>query len=129
MLTGHCHCGAVSITLPAKPERCTICNCSLCRRIGAVWAYYKVGTFKVEGHPAHTQGYVQGDKVLSTFHCKTCGIVTHYEPLDDYETMAVNLRNFPVEITEGVTKRRFDGADRFEMIDEEHTPHSLAWPF
>lgn len=128
-LTGHCHCGNVTITLPSKPEKVTICNCSLCRRVGAVWAYYKVGTVKIDGHPEHTEGYVQGDKVLTTCRCKTCGIVTHWEPIGESDRMAANLRNFPIEIMEGVVKRRFDGADAWAFVDEETTRHSAAWPF
>ncbi len=94
-----------------------------------MWAYYKVGTVKIESHPEHTEGYIQGDKVLVTYRCKTCGMVTHYEPLDDYETMAVNLRNFPTEIMQNVAKRRFDGANSWEAFNDEQTPHSDAWPF
>jgi hypothetical protein len=39
MYTGSCHCGAVRMTLPSKPEVATACNCSLCRRIGGPWVY------------------------------------------------------------------------------------------
>ncbi len=129
MLTGQCHCGIIKITLPSKPEKATICNCSLCRRIGAVWAYYTIDTVKIEGHPEQTQGYIQGDKVLVTSRCKACGMVTHYDPLDDHQTMAVNLRNFPVEIMQGVVKRRFDGADSWKDVSDEDTPRSDTWPF
>jgi hypothetical protein len=128
-LRGHCHCGCVTITLPSAPEKCTICNCSLCRRVGAVWAYYKVGSIKIDGHPEHTEGYVQGDKVLTTVRCKTCGIVTHWEPIGEGDRMAANLRNFPLAVMEGVEKRRFDGADSWSFVDEAGTPHSAAWPF
>jgi hypothetical protein len=41
MYTGSCHCGAVRITLPFKPEVATACNCSLCRRIGGPWVYFE----------------------------------------------------------------------------------------
>ncbi len=129
MLTGHCHCGAITITLPSKPEKATICNCSLCRRVGAVWAYYKAGTIKIDGQPEHTEPYIQGDKTLATCRCKRCGIVTHWEPIGDGDRMAANLRNFPLEIMEGVVKRRFDGADSWKFVDEDTTLHSAAWPF
>jgi hypothetical protein len=94
-----------------------------------VWAYYQTGAIKVEGHPENTQAYVQGDKTLATVRCKTCGIVTHWEPRGDHPQMAVNMRNFSPTIMDGVVKRRFDGSDARTFIDEEKTRHSMAWPF
>jgi hypothetical protein len=34
-----CHCGAVRIILEPAPTRVRDCNCSICRRYGALWAY------------------------------------------------------------------------------------------
>ena len=70
-LQGSCHCGAVQLTLPSLPETATRCNCSMCRRLGTVWAYFELGTVAIEGHPEHTVDYVQGDRTLRTFRCKT----------------------------------------------------------
>jgi hypothetical protein len=50
MLLGTCHCGAVTIRLPSIPEKATSCNCSLCRRLGGLWAYYEFGTVQITGH-------------------------------------------------------------------------------
>ena len=41
MLRGTCHCGAISVLIPRKPRRLTDCNCSICRRYGTKWAYFK----------------------------------------------------------------------------------------
>jgi len=51
MYQGSCHCGAVRMTLPSRPEVATACNCSLCRRIGGPWVYFEFGTVRIEGHP------------------------------------------------------------------------------
>src|SRR3546814_8142170 len=79
---GSCHCGAVRLTLPAAPDKATSCNCSLCRRSGGIWAYYEFGTVSVQGHPGNTEDYIWGDRTLRNVRCKTCGIVTHWEPLE-----------------------------------------------
>jgi len=76
MLVGTCHCGAVTIELPSAPETSTSCNCSLCRRLGGLWAYYEFGTVRITGHPENTQEYIQGDKTLRTVRCATCGCTT-----------------------------------------------------
>jgi hypothetical protein len=119
MLSGTCHCGAIRIELPSTPETATDCNCSLCRRLGALWAYYPWGTVRIEGHPGNTAGYVQGDKTLRTVRCATCGCVTHWEPLDPQpETRhGVNLRLFDTKLLEAVRIRRLDGADTWEFLD------------
>ena len=63
-LQGSCHCGAVRLTLPSAPEKATSCNCSLCRRSGAIFGYYEFGTVSVQGHPENTQEYIWGDRTL-----------------------------------------------------------------
>ena len=118
-LHGSCHCGAVRLTLPAAPETATSCNCSLCRRTGGLWAYYAFGTVAIEGHPENTEAYVWGDRTLRTVRCKTCGIVTHWEPLDlqPGARHGVNLRNFEPGLLDEVVVRRFDGADTWTFLD------------
>lgn len=118
-LQGSCHCGAVRLTLPSKPETSLRCNCSICRRLGAQWAYFEFGSVRVEGHPEHTVDYIQGDKTLRTLRCKTCGVVTHWEPLDGQagSRHGVNLNNFDPEWVQTVPVRRFDGAGSWTYLD------------
>ncbi len=118
-LVGACHCGAVRLRIPAAPKECTRCNCSLCRRLAATWAYFPFGTVQVEGHPQNTQEYVQGDRMLRTIHCATCGCVTHWEPVDPeaHPKHGVNMNNFPPQLIDGVRIRRIDGADTWQYLD------------
>ncbi len=120
MYTGSCHCGAVRITLPFKPEVATACNCSLCRRIGGPWVYFEFGTVKIQGHPEATAEYIQGDKTLRTIHCRTCACVTHWEPLQPTPgaKQGVNLGNFDPELIASVRVRRLDGANTWKFFDE-----------
>ena len=120
MLSGTCHCGAVRVEVPTPPAAVTLCNCSLCRRLGALWAYYKVGTVRVSGHPEHTDGYIWGDRTLRTVRCRHCGCITHWEPLDPKPDghMAVNVRNFDPDELENLRIRRFDGAVSWKYLDE-----------
>jgi len=119
ILQGSCHCGAVSLTLPSMPVTAIKCNCSLCRRVGGLWAYYPFGTVHIEGHPEHTVDYVCGEKTLRTVRCKTCGCVTHWEPFGGElgARHGVNLNNFDPRLQELVTVRHFDGADTWTFID------------
>jgi hypothetical protein len=119
MLTGTCHCGAIRIEIPERPQTVTNCNCSLCRRLGGLWAYYPLGTVKVSGHPEHTEAYIWGDKTLRTVRCRECGCVTHWEPLqpEAVAKMGVNIRNFDPDEIGDVRIRRFDGASTWTYLD------------
>ncbi len=121
LLQGACHCGAVRITLPSLPAKATKCNCSLCRRVGGHWAYYEFGTVKIEGHPENTEDYVWGDKSLRTVRCRTCGSVTHWEPLppEAGARHGINLNNFDPQLLAAVQVRRFDGAESWTFIDPD----------
>lgn len=117
-LHGSCHCGAVRLTLPNPPEEATDCNCSICRRIAGLWAFYECGTVIIEGHPENTAEYIWGDRTLRTVRCKICGVPTHWEPLTPKpgEKHGVNLRNFESKLLQSVCIRKFDGADTWTYM-------------
>jgi hypothetical protein len=117
---GSCHCGAVRLTLPSTPTVATKCNCSLCRRIGGPWVYFEFGTVRITGHPESTAEYIWGDRTLRNIRCKSCGCVTHWEPLtaEPGARHGVNLGNFDPELIASVRVRRFDGANTWQFLDE-----------
>ncbi|MFT3809045.1 MAG: GFA family protein [Micropepsaceae bacterium] len=118
-VTATCHCGAVSIETASAPETLTNCNCSLCRRTGALWAYYPPSAVRVAHPHDGLDGYIQGDRSLTTWRCRTCGCITHWTAVDPaYERMAVNARLMPPEIVRAARVRNFDGADTWTFLDE-----------
>jgi hypothetical protein len=118
MLTGSCHCGAVRIEVPRRPRSLTSCNCSICRRYGALWAYYKASGVKIRGPIDH---YVWGDRTLGFGRCRTCGCVTHWESIKPMDSgkMGVNARNFDPQALEGIPIRLLDGAASWKVIKQE----------
>lgn len=105
---GSCHCGAIRVRLCFTPEDATQCNCSICRRTGALWTYGPPDQIQVQGTGV---GYVQGDATLTTWHCGTCGITTHWTPIDpSYGRMGVNLRLFAPELWDNLPRKLVDGA-------------------
>jgi hypothetical protein len=118
MIAGSCHCGAVRIEVETAPDEVTDCNCTLCRRTGARWAYYHPRQVRVEAAPGATVGYVQGDRTLATHHCRTCGCITHWTATDPaLERMAINVCMFEPELLARARVRRFDGYDTWETIE------------
>ena len=110
---GSCHCGAIRLILHEAPSDAGDCNCSLCRRIGGLWHHTEPDKVTVEG-ASNGAGvaYRQGDCMLDTWHCGTCGCTTHWTPVGpDYPRMAVNLRMFDPELWRDLPRRLIDGAN------------------
>ena len=111
-VTGSCHCGAVRIAVPSAPEWVASCNCSICRRTGALVAYYRPGEVTVAGE---TAAYLTGDRFIRLHHCPTCGCHTHWDA--NLEALAGDLpgdvRTVLAERM-GVNARLLDG---FELSD------------
>ena len=118
-LTGTCHCGDVRVTLPRAPETLTECNCSICRRTGAVLAYYPVDEVQVEAAGDATHEYVWGDRCIRFVRCARCGVFTHWLPTDpaQRERMGVNTRLFEPGTLGSPRLRHFDGAVTWAFLD------------
>jgi hypothetical protein len=117
MIEASCHCGAVRLSVEAAPAEVTECNCSICRRLGARWAYYSPKQVTLSKAGA-TQPYVWGDRMLAFHRCKSCGVTTHWQSLDGAkDRMAINARNFEGLDWKGVRVRHFDGATTWEYED------------
>ncbi len=57
---------------------------------------------------------------MRTIHCRTCGSVTHWEPLEHKPGAkhGVHLGNFDPEFVTSVRVRKFDGANTYKFFDE-----------
>jgi hypothetical protein len=118
MITCSCHCGAVRFEIDEPPTELTDCNCSLCRRIGGLWTYYKTGQVKMLSAPGATLIYIWGDKDLETHTCKTCGCTTHWQAAkkDAPDRMGINARMMEPAVIHGLRVKLFDGADSWKTI-------------
>jgi hypothetical protein len=119
MLTGTCHCGAIRIEIPRAPATLTNCNCSICRRYGALWAYFDEEDVRVTAEPAAIDAYSWGDKSLRFVRCGNCGCVTHWERIGrgTSNRMGVNARNFDPVMLGDVKIRRLDGASTWKYLE------------
>lgn len=104
-----CHCGAVVLELDlpdgiVDPRRC---NCSICRRKGAIAASVPLAGLRV----------VRGKEVLSLYQfntntarhyfCSICGIYTHHK-----------RRSTPTEYSYNVAC--LEGVDPFDIVEIQH---------
>ena len=77
-MTFNCLCGQVRLRLDKRPDHINECNCTLCSKTGARWAYFHPSEVSVEGA---TRGYSREDKddpAAEVQFCETCGAITHF---------------------------------------------------
>jgi hypothetical protein len=114
VLTASCHCGAVRVEVARRPRQLTECNCSICRRYGALWAYYSRKTVRIIAKRGVLAVYTWGNRSLEFYHCRRCGSVTHHERSrkSPSSTIAVNARLLRPQVIASIRVRQFDGASR-----------------
>ncbi len=117
MLTGYCHCKTVGWSYPIILESVTACNCTLCRRYGALWAYgYLEDGITISGD---TKAYARGSQINGYHFCINCGCLAYYlaraKDSEGRMRIAVNLRMIddPSAIM-SLPIDHFDGLDKFE---------------
>ncbi|MBS0331233.1 MAG: GFA family protein [Proteobacteria bacterium] len=93
-MDGTCHCGAARWRFEGTGEAATSCNCSVCRRHGALWAYgFEGEAFTLSGE---TATYVWNRRWLAFHFCARCACVVAWRATDPGEDGrrygAVNLR-------------------------------------
>ena len=110
MVEGSCHCGKIKLQIDTAPVEVTDCNCSICRRYGTLWAYYKLDQVRItEAVP--TQTYQWDDKALYFHRCADCGCVTHWSPVDPARNrMGINARLLAPAVIAAAQVEHLDGA-------------------
>ena len=116
MIRAACHCGAVRFEIAEPPEWVLDCNCTLCRKYGGLWTYFRGpdGQAKLltTPEPGTTDTYSWIDRELAFHRCKVCGCVTHVEAVaaDPPFIFAVNARTMAGLDPAKVRVRRVDNS-------------------
>jgi len=104
--TGRCHCGGVTfeVDLPNGLEELRRCNCSLCRRKGAIMASVRLQGLRVTAGEDLLTLYQWNTRAARHYFCKVCGIYTHHQ-----------RRSNPTQF--GFNVACIDGIDPFALGD------------
>lgn len=123
MLSGACHCGAAGWTLEGDPGSITACNCTLCHRYGALWAYdYEGERVRIVGNTRAYRRVGKDNPTLEILFCPACAGVVAWRGLQPEEgrtRMAVNIRLAPLEAVAALPIDHFDGFDTFDDIPSD----------
>lgn len=134
VLHGRCHCGGVHWRFDAvrnlaeNPDPdglvATLCNCTVCRRTGALWIYgedgHDVAVMDPEGRLA---SYQWGSQSLAFLFCSRCGNLVCWrgrQPGSNGRVrMAVNIRLAEPADVSGLALQVFDGLGTFEDLPRD----------
>ncbi len=121
MLIGTCHCRATGWELEGDPGTITVCNCTLCRRWGVLWAYdFENERIRLSGESAVYTRAERTDPHLEFRFCPTCACVLAWRErrpgADGRRRTAVNVRLAPPEAVADLRIDYFDGLDTFEDL-------------
>ncbi len=89
---GSCHCRKVTFELQAKLAYAMDCNCSLCRRKGALWHGATEANLRILTGEADLELYQFNTKTAKHYFCRHCGIHPFCRPRLDPGRWAVNVR-------------------------------------
>jgi hypothetical protein len=106
---GSCHCGRVTFELDAALANVMDCNCSLCRRKGALWHGANDASLRIVSGESDLVLYQFGTMTARHYSCAHCGVSPFTRPRLDPTRWAVNVRCIDdVDLT-ALTVHRFDG--------------------
>jgi hypothetical protein len=106
---GSCHCGRVTFELQAKLTNAMDCNCSLCRRKGALWHGASDSRLRILSGEEDLVLYQFGTLTAKHYSCKYCGISPFTRPRLDPSKWAVNVRCIDGLDLSALEIRKFDG--------------------
>ncbi len=89
---GSCHCGRVAFELQAKLEYVIDCNCSVCRRRGALWHGTSKANFRIVKGEDELALYQFNTMTAKHYFCRHCGIHPFARPRIDPGMWVVNVR-------------------------------------
>jgi len=90
---GQCHCGAIvfEVDLENGLQDLKRCNCSLCRRKGAVMAGVPIDRLRVIEGADHLTLYQWNTHVARHYFCSICGIYTYHQRRTDPNQYGFNV--------------------------------------
>jgi len=90
---GSCHCRAIKFEVTADFSKTVRCDCSLCKRKGAIMALIENDEFTFLKGEENLSLYQWNTKLAKHYFCKKCGIYTHHKRRTS-DSMGVNFGCF-----------------------------------
>jgi len=111
---GSCQCGRVAWEVDIDLAGAVTCNCSRCRRLGAVLAFAPRAAFVLKSGEGELSEYLFHTKTIRHLFCRTCGIegFAFGAMPDGTEVVAVNVNCLDGVDARALPATAVDGAAR-----------------
>ncbi|TLM77063.1 GFA family protein [Microbulbifer harenosus] len=109
-----CHCGAVELELdlPAGLVDVRRCDCSMCRRRGAIAASVTLDGIRIVKGAEHLKLYQFNTKMAKHYFCGNCGIYTHHQRRSNPTQFGFN-----VACLEGINPLKIEGIPTYDGVN------------
>src|SRR4051812_1827664 len=118
-IEGTCLCQAVRLGVARLPRKVTQCNCSVCRRYGTLWAYYKRSAVSITASRGALENYAVRPGGLKFVRCRSCGCVVCWDGggKDPDQRMGINTRLLDHARMAEVSVKVLDGDRTWHFVD------------
>lgn len=101
-----CHCGAVELELELPEGLVDVrrCDCSLCRRRGAIVASIPLSGIRIIQGETELRLYQFNTRTAKHYFCSICGVYTHHQRRSNPEQYGFN-----VACLEGINPLKLEG--------------------
>lgn len=108
---GSCHCGRVAFEVEGELQGALSCNCSICRRKGALLWFVPRERLNLRTPEEHLATYCFNKHVIKHHFCPTCGIHPFGEGVDPQgqAMAAINIRCLDDVDPDSLPINHFDG--------------------
>ncbi len=110
--SGSCHCGALHYTCDTDPAQVMTCNCSICRRKGAVLHFVSPSQVHLTADPQALGIYRFNKHIIAHHFCKRLRhrhLGRRSPQPDGSRSIAINLRSADLDFA-ALPTHGFDGA-------------------
>lgn len=117
-IQGTCLCEAVQLGVARLPRQVTQCNCSVCRRYGTLWAYYRRSAVSIVAPRVALEDYSRRARGLKFVRCRSCGCVICWDSRskDRDRRMGINMRLFDHALMAAVPVKVLDGDKSWRVL-------------
>ena len=108
---GSCHCGTIAFEAEGQINSVIDCNCSYCRRKGALLWIVPAEQFRLKTPADRSRVYRFGKRTIDYHFCPDCGVHAYAEGNDPSgkSTIAINVRCLDDVDLDTLKIDRFDG--------------------
>ena len=109
--SGGCHCGQVRFDVTADLSKVYSCNCSICAKRGALWAFVPPESFALRAEAEALVDYQFNKKLIHHLFCGKCGVGSFSQGIapSGKEMVALNVRCLDGVDVSALTLTQVDG--------------------